>query len=99
MRRGESETRTYIAAAGFLLALVLITYIAFGHPSLGGSYQVHALVRDTSQIQTGSPVRIAGVDVGQVTGLARGPGATAQLTMEVKSGQHVRRDATLKIRP
>lgn len=99
MRREDSERRTYAAATAAVLVAVAITFFAFAHPSLGGHYDVHAIVRDTSQITTGSPVRIAGVDVGTVTGLGRGPGNTGELTMQIDSGQHVRRDATLKIRP
>ena len=95
--RRDSERRTYVAAAATVLALVLITYIAFGHPSLGGNYEVHAIVRDTNQLTAGSPVRIAGVDVGRVTDVTRGLGSTAELTMRLD--QHVRTDATLKIRP
>ena len=95
----DNERRTYIAAALSLLALIAITYFAFGHPSFGGQYDVHAIVRDTSQILPGSPVRIAGVDVGRVTGLDHGPGDTAELTMTIGGSQKVRTDATLKIRP
>ncbi|MEA2492210.1 MAG: phospholipid/cholesterol/gamma-HCH transport system substrate-binding protein [Thermoleophilaceae bacterium] len=98
-RRNESERRTYAAAAAFVLALALITFIAFGHPSLGGDHNIHAIVRNTSQLTTGAPVRIAGVDVGQVTGLDRGPGNTAELTLRIDGEQDLRTDATLKIRP
>ena len=99
MRRHESETRTYVAAAAFILAVVLVTYLAFGHPSFGGNYDLHAVVRDTSQLTPGSPVRIAGVDVGQVTDMQRGAGDTARLTMQISNGQDLHTDALLKIRP
>ena len=49
----------------------------------------------------GSPVRIAGVNVGKVTGIKRQPGTTAAIvTMEIQDkGLPIHKDATLKIRP
>ncbi len=49
---------------------------------------------------TGSPVRIAGVDVGKVVDIDEGPGNTTVVTMELNdSGRPVHRDATARIRP
>jgi virulence factor Mce-like protein len=53
-----------------------------------------------SSIHPGSPVRIAGVDVGQVSGIARGPGDTALVSMQIDgNGRPVHADATARIRP
>lgn len=101
MRRGhESERRTYLFALGFILVVVAISYIAFAQPRLGGSYELRAVVANGNQLRGGSPVRIAGIDVGQVTGIDRGPGHTSLLRMRIESrGLPLHRDATLKIRP
>lgn len=65
-------------------------------------YDVHAIFASglSGGLHSGSPVRIAGVNVGHVTGVARGPGGTADVTMEISSaGQPIHRDATVKARP
>ncbi len=69
----------------------------FAHP-----YRFSAVFQNVNNLQTKSPVRIAGVAVGKVdsvTGLPGGRGA-ARVTMEVsKSGLPLHTDAQLKIRP
>lgn len=99
LQRGASPYT--FAAIGIVLA-ALVSYIAFAHrvPLTGSGYTVHAVLSDAGQLQPGSPVRIAGVDVGQVRAVGRGPGQSAQITMSIKpSGLPLHDDATLKIRP
>ena len=67
-----------------------------------GVYEVKAAFRDTSGINAGSPVRIAGVEVGEVTDVAATrPGArSATLTLAIRDkGLPIYDDATAKIRP
>ncbi|MCW3065222.1 MAG: Mammalian cell entry related domain protein [Solirubrobacterales bacterium] len=87
-----------------ILILVLMSaaaYWAFTKqiPFVHG-YRVHAIFASSNQLKKGSPVRIAGVDVGKVSAVGRGPGTTQDVTMEISSdGQPIHRDATVKIKP
>lgn len=90
-----------LVAVAMLVGLVLAGYFAF-HPRLPFSqrYEVKAIVATANQLRGGSPVRIAGVDVGKVTGVGRGPGNTATVTLAIDDrARPLHRDATLRIRP
>ena len=87
-----------------ILALVVIgamTYLGFAkRVPWAQDYELRAVVRQASELHGNSPVRIAGVNVGKVKGVERGPGTTAIVTMAIEdTGRPVHRDATLKIRP
>jgi virulence factor Mce-like protein len=101
-RTGEERMRSHVRIGGGLLAvLAVLLYFAFGGavPFKGG-YDVRAVVSDAVALHGGSPVRIAGVNVGKVTGVERGPGHTAIVKMRIDdAGRPIHRDATLKIRP
>lgn len=65
-------------------------------------YVVHAAFQSSNNIRPGSPVRIAGVEVGKVTGVERANahGEGAILTMQINDeGRPIHADATAKIRP
>jgi phospholipid/cholesterol/gamma-HCH transport system substrate-binding protein len=68
-------------------------------------YEIKAAFASSNNIRPGSPVRIAGVEVGKVTKIERvthpaRPGEGAILTMRInKQGRPVHSDATAKIRP
>lgn len=63
-------------------------------------YRVTAVVQSSNELRSGSPVRIAGVDVGEVVELEKGDGDTALVTMELKdSGRPLHTDAEIRIRP
>jgi virulence factor Mce-like protein len=81
--------------------IVVATYIAFGGSlPWRQDYEIHAVVRSANELQNRSPVRIAGVNVGKVTRVERGPGSTAIVTMAIDRGAlPLHADATLKIRP
>lgn len=93
-----------------VLALLLVTVgvlygFTRGIPGLH-HYTVKAVFGSANQllvgssVHPGSPVRIAGVDVGQVTGIERGPGNTALVSMRIDDkGRPIHRDATARIRP
>lgn len=86
-----------LGVVGLLIVSVLVFTkdLPFTH-----DYRVAAVVNDSVGLRKGSPVRIAGVDVGKVTGFADGPGNTREVKMELRDrGLPVHRDATIRIRP
>jgi virulence factor Mce-like protein len=94
-----------------LIAIVL-TFIAFylaftkTIPFAGHGYQVKAVFADAQNIRAKSPVRISGVNVGEVSDVqhlvnANGQGQDAAVvTMDIKdSALPIRQDATMQLRP
>jgi phospholipid/cholesterol/gamma-HCH transport system substrate-binding protein len=95
------------------IALVIATVLAFsrGLP-FGGGYELKAVFSTSQSIADGSPVRIAGVQVGEVVDVeeiaAAGQGAgpagedrpAALVTMRIDdAGRPVSEDATMELRP
>ena len=82
--RGKRGLHPLIAALLVILATVAITYYAFneGLPFVHG-FRLHAVVQAAQSLRSNSPVRIAGVDVGLVDGVVRGPDHTALVTMDL----------------
>ena len=102
MRRAGRFSRFGVGLAAIVL-IAVATYFAFVKdvPFTRG-YEVTAVFEDTSALAIGSPVRIAGVEVGKVTEVeAAGEGSTASaITMQIADeGLPLHDDATLKIRP
>ena len=55
---------------------------------------------DTSNLATRSPVRIAGIEVGKVTGVEALEGGGGRVTMELSDeALPIKEDAELKVRP
>jgi ABC-type transporter Mla subunit MlaD len=80
-----------------LLAIVLYFGFTKHIPGTHG-FRLKAQFATAVNISPKSPVRIAGVNVGQVTGIQR-DGNTGVVTMEIsKAGLPIHRDATAKIR-
>jgi phospholipid/cholesterol/gamma-HCH transport system substrate-binding protein len=89
-----------------ILALVLIALLAyfgftkanpFAHP-----FELKAVVDDARNLQSRSPVRIAGVEVGKVTKVepVQESAAAAEVTMELEEDAlPLREDAEVKVRP
>jgi len=93
--------KNQLIGLGMVLAVPLAAYLSF-HPSIPGvhGYRITALMRTANQLRTNSPVRIAGVDVGRVSGVDKGPGNLAAVTLDIQDrGLPLHRDATLRIRP
>lgn len=68
-------------------------------PGRGGT-ELNAVVEDLGALKSGAPVRVAGVNVGKVTGIDAGPGRMSTIRMTLNDeAPTVRRDAELKIRP
>jgi len=98
-QRGTSAFRSGLIALG---VLAIFTWFAFtkNMPFTQG-YRIQAVVEDANLLQSRSPVRIAGIDVGEVKDVERYKRTKyALVTMEIEeSGRPIREDATLKIRP
>src|ERR1700733_6613509 len=100
-RRNERFGRFGWGLIGIVLTVAL-TYAVFTKLSvLNSSFTVKAVFQTAaSQLESGSPVRSAGVNVGKVTSVGRGPGDTALATMSIESsGLPIHTDATRKLRP
>jgi virulence factor Mce-like protein len=102
--RAQRGPSTFAVGATLLALAVLVTYLAFAKdvPFVNEPYEIKAAFRDSAGIKPHSPVRIAGVEVGEVTGVEHAsPGArAATVTMAIRDrGRPVRANATAKIRP
>jgi phospholipid/cholesterol/gamma-HCH transport system substrate-binding protein len=84
----------------FLVIVVIAIYFGFTkHIPFKHGFRLNAQFASAINIKGKSPVRIAGVDVGKVTGIKR-QGSTALVSMEIESrGLPLHSDATIKIRP
>jgi phospholipid/cholesterol/gamma-HCH transport system substrate-binding protein len=91
-------------AGAIAIALVVVAvFFAFTKANpFASPYKLSAVFRSANNIKPNSPVRIAGVNVGKVTGVSALPGGqgAARVTMEIsKQGLPIHQDASLKIRP
>ena len=89
---------------GLLLVFVLaiLTYLAFAKqfPWSSPGYQLHATFENATTLRETAPVRIAGVNVGEVTSVEAAEGGRAEVTFSVdEDGQPIREDAEAEIRP
>ena len=103
MSRGRGPTPFAVGAVLLAIAL-LVTYLSFAKdvPLINEPYEIKAAFRDSAGIKPSSPVRIAGVEVGEVRKVEHTrPGAqSAMLTLAIRDkGRPVRADASAKIRP
>jgi len=98
-RTGASPVAVGLLA---IVALALVTYFGFSKDMpFAHGFRVKAVFESANSIRRNSPVRIAGVNVGKVTGIDRQPGADAAIvTLEVADkALPLHKDATAKIRP
>ena len=90
-----------VAAVTLVVAAVLV-YLGFTKaiPFQHG-FRMNAVFQSAVSIRKNSPVRIAGVNIGKVTGVKRQPGTDASVVqMELKDeALPIHKDATMKIRP
>jgi ABC-type transporter Mla subunit MlaD len=101
-RRGEKGMSPFAAGAIVIAIVAIITYLVFGNDiPFTTPYQVKAVVANAQNIKTRSPVRIAGVNVGQVQKVERNDdSSTAVVTLAIDDHfLPIYKDAELKIRP
>jgi ABC-type transporter Mla subunit MlaD len=102
LRKDRSGMDPFTAGAIVLVIAVIATYFGFTkHIPFTHGFRVKGVFTSAVSIRKNSPVRIAGVNVGKVTGISRYKGSDASVvTMELK-GQAlpIHKDATMKIRP
>jgi phospholipid/cholesterol/gamma-HCH transport system substrate-binding protein len=84
-----------------LLAFAAITIAVFVRQNpLGTPYELRAEFSSTSQLRTGSEVRTAGVQIGEVSSIDGGPHGSAVVTMTIDNrGRPVHADATATVEP
>lgn len=84
----------------FLVIVAIAIYFGFTkHLPFKHGYRLNAQFQSALNIKPKSPVRIAGVNVGKVTGIKR-EGSAALVHMEIEPrGLPIHSDATVKIRP
>jgi virulence factor Mce-like protein len=103
-RRRASHFRAGLIAVALSLAVVFLGFEK-GIPG-GHKYTVGAVFTNAnnlligSSVHPGSPVRIAGVNVGQVASIEKGPGNTALVGLQMTdAGRPLHVDATARVRP
>ncbi|UTI66189.1 MlaD family protein [Paraconexibacter antarcticus] len=89
---------------GVITLIMLVVGIGaalIGHVPFRHGYEIRATFGTAAGgLRSGSPVRIAGVNVGKVTHVGRGPGGTALATLRITdAGRPIHRDATMRLRP
>jgi phospholipid/cholesterol/gamma-HCH transport system substrate-binding protein len=104
VRRRAGEDRVSPLGAGLIAVLVLVValYAAFVHRyPWHNPYELRATFANASNLAVRSPVRVAGVAVGQVKTIETKEGSSASVvTMELTDDAlPIHRDAELKIRP
>jgi phospholipid/cholesterol/gamma-HCH transport system substrate-binding protein len=91
------------ASVGIVALVVVAVVVYFGWTKaipFQSHYEVKAAFETSNNLRTGSPVRIAGVEVGKVTAVERAGSKGAVVTMRIEEeGRPVHADATAKIRP
>ncbi len=100
-RRGRKRgPNPLVVAVLTILAALVITYYAFSGKQIPfvHHFTMHALVKNSVDIIPGSPVRIAGIDVGTVSGTSAA-GPMTRIDFQLGSnGLPVHTDATITIR-
>jgi phospholipid/cholesterol/gamma-HCH transport system substrate-binding protein len=112
-RRRKSRLSTFAAGVIGIGVIIMFSYLAytkFANP-FANPYTIHAVFSNANGVRPGSPVRIAGVNVGTVTSVGAEPGCksasvdpsachAAELTITIQNqGLPIHNDATFAIRP
>jgi phospholipid/cholesterol/gamma-HCH transport system substrate-binding protein len=102
MKRRRGRLSSFTAGLLGAIFIFVVCYLVFGGslPFSGSPFQLKAVFTTNTELHIPSPVRIAGVDVGQVTSVDRIPNSTAAtVTMEIdRNGLPIHADATANIR-
>ena len=107
MRRRASRASNLRAGVIALGLTVVILFLGFNkgvpgrhHYTVNVMFPSAAGLLTGSSVHPGSPVRVAGVNVGQVDSIQKGKGSTALVGLRITdAGRPIHTDATAKIRP
>jgi phospholipid/cholesterol/gamma-HCH transport system substrate-binding protein len=102
MRRHRPRVSNLLAGVLGIVAIAAVCYLVFGGGLPFGSspFVLKAVFTNQIQLHIPSPIRIAGVDVGQIVGVQRIPDSNAAVvTMDIQSnGLPIHADATIQLR-
>ncbi|MGH2835445.1 MAG: MlaD family protein [Solirubrobacteraceae bacterium] len=103
IRRHKPRISNLQAAVIGLIGVAIACYLVFagGLPFASSSFELKAVFTSNTDLHIPSPVRIAGVDVGQVTGVQRIKGSPSAgiVVMQInRDGLPIHADATAQIR-
>jgi ABC-type transporter Mla subunit MlaD len=103
IRRRKPRVSNLLAAIVGLLGVVIACYLVFGGglPFSSSGFELKAVFTSNTDLHIPSPVRIAGVDVGEVTAVDRLKGSSDAgiVVMQIdRDGLPIHSDATLQIR-
>jgi phospholipid/cholesterol/gamma-HCH transport system substrate-binding protein len=105
MRRHKPRISAFAAGVTGAVVIGIACYFVFGGslPWAGTPFQLKAVFTSQTELHIPSPVRIAGVDVGEVTSVKRIASSSSRagvVTMSINpDGLPIHADATAKIRP
>ncbi|WP_354702139.1 hypothetical protein DSM112329_02492 [Paraconexibacter sp. AEG42_29] len=102
MRPGRRGMSNVTVGALVLAVAALATYLAFTKRNpFADRFEVKLAFSETMQLQKGSPVRVAGIDIGTVRRVESVPGSgrASLVTIEIEEGAGLHTDATFKARP
>ena len=104
MRRRRARISNVGAGAIGVILIVVVCWVVFGGPIpfSGGGFKLKAVYTSETELHLASPVRIAGVNVGEVTGIQHigGDSPATLVTMSITGkGLPIHADATTNIRP
>ncbi|MGH2952704.1 MAG: MlaD family protein [Solirubrobacterales bacterium] len=100
-RPGHRRTPPWVIGLAVAVLMSIGVYLAFAKqiPFADPGYELRATFDNAATLRTSSPVRIAGVNVGEVTGVeSRGDAAEVSFTID-EDGRPIHDDATIEIRP
>ena len=89
--------RSALLGIGITLGFMLIAYVVGGMKIFHRSYGVTAVFSDASDIGSGDPVRVAGIDVGKVTSIKRLP-HTVRISLDINQGVKLSQTTRASIR-
>jgi phospholipid/cholesterol/gamma-HCH transport system substrate-binding protein len=102
LRKDRTGASPVLVGVLTLAVIGVLTWLGFAKDNpFHTPFRMEAVVPTATSIRAGSPVRIAGVNVGKVVASRNEPGTTVSvLTLELQeAGLPVRKDARIKIRP
>ena len=101
MRRELTKAQAFRFGLIAIIVMAVATFFGFTkYNPFADYYEFSGAFTTVNDLKAGSPVRIAGVNVGKVSSVESGPDGSAIVKMQVKDeGLPIKEDATLKVRP